>query len=121
MGSSEGAYPDLPRMKPKTTNTRSIEFIAQFQVESICQSLRTMIHARVEPGQQTRRVLQSLRDELVARCTGKPSERIPQVTDDTSSSDLLMIAELVRATGIAFLTPEEIEERRSIGFPTGEM
>ena len=103
-------------MKPKAVTTRSIEFIAQFQVEALCACLRTLILARAEPGPQTRQVVKSLRDELVSRCSGKPSERIPEVTDSTNASDLLMIAELVRATGIAFLTPEEIQERRSIGF-----
>lgn len=102
------------RMQHKTT-TRSIEFIAQFQIEALCQSLRTLILARVEPGPQSRQTLKSLRDELVARTTGRPSERIPKVTDDTSASDLLVIAELVRATGIAFLSPEDIEQRNSIG------
>jgi len=105
-------------MKPKVIATRSEEFIADFQLEALCRSLRTMIGAHVEPGPQSRQVLQSLRDEYVARVRGKSPERIPQVTDDTSAADLLMIAELVLATVKAFLTPEEIEERKSIGFHT---
>ena len=103
-------------MEPKLLATRSVEFIAQFQIEAMCQSLRILIQSRVEPGPLTRQVLASLRDELVARCSGKPIERIPQVTEETSPADLVTIAELVKATGIAFLTPEEIQERKSIGF-----
>jgi hypothetical protein len=39
-------------------------------------------------------------------------ELIPEVTDESSPADLLVTAELLRVSMIAFLTPEEAEEQR---------
>jgi len=47
---------------------------------------------------------------------GSPSERIPEVSDDMGAPDLYAVAELIRATNLAFLTPEEMEERSAMGF-----
>jgi hypothetical protein len=69
----------------------------------------------IEPGPETRAVLKSLRDEFVQRSTGKPTERIPEVKPETSPADLLTVAEVVLATNIAFLTPEELEQAKQIG------
>jgi len=103
-------------MKEKDLTTRSVEFIAYFQLEAICRHLRNLVLNGIDPGPETRGILKSLRDEFVQRTTGRPSDRIPDVAPDTASADLLAIAELVLATNTAFLTPEELEERATIGF-----
>lgn len=102
-------------MKKKLT-TRSIEFIAFFQIEAVCRHLRSLVLNGIEPGPETRSVLKSLRDELVGRTTGSTSARIPAVTDQTVPADLLTIAELILATNIAFLSPEELADRNRMGF-----
>ncbi len=61
-------------------------------------------------------LLQSLRDKFVDYGEGYTVDHIPAVTDKTDAADLLLIAEVLRSTMLAFLTPEEVEERRGIGF-----
>ena len=103
-------------MKEKKVTTRSVEFLAYFQLEAICRLLRNLVLNGIAPGPETRNVLKNLRDEFVARTSGRPSERIPAVTPEMSPADLLAVAEVVLATNTAFLTPEELEQRKQIGF-----
>ncbi len=112
---TERARFNLRPVSEKTVTTRSIEFIAYFQLEAICHHLRNLVLSHIEPGPETRKVVKSLRDEFVNRTSGKPSERIPDVTADMSPADLLTVAEVVLATNVAFLTPKELEERKRIG------
>lgn len=98
--------------------TRSEGFLSFFQCEAMCSHLRSLVLQGIEPGPEARDVLRSLRDDFVARTTGRPSERIPAITDETTPVDLLAVAELLLATNLAFLTPEELEERASMGFHT---
>ena len=104
------------KQNKKREMTRSDAFLASFQSDALCRTLQALVLNGIEPGPEARSLLKSLRDEFVARATGRPCERIPDVTDATSGADLLVIAEVLRATDIAFLTPEEIEDRAAIGF-----
>jgi hypothetical protein len=101
----------------KVNAKRSVGFIASFQMDALCAVLRELVLHGIEPGPATRGVLKSLRDEFVDKSSGTPIERIPEVSDDVGTSDLYAIAELVRATNMAFLTPEEMQERGAMGFP----
>jgi len=101
----------------KASSWRSAEFLASFQLDALCRTLEVLVLNGIEPGPQARGLLKSLRDEFRARSTGRSAERIPDISDATCAADLLVIAEVVRATDIAFLTPEEIEDRAAMGFP----
>jgi hypothetical protein len=95
---------------------RSVRFVTSFQVDALCGALRDLVLHGIEPGPATRRLLKSLRDDCVARTSGGPTQWIPEVSDDVGPADLYAIAQVVRATNMAFLTPEEMQERTSIGF-----
>ena len=62
---AEGLWGNV--MEGKRVTTRSVEFIAYFQLEAICRHLRNLVLNGIEPGPETRGVLKSLRDELVGR------------------------------------------------------
>ena len=100
----------------KSTTTRSDEFLAYFQHEAMCSHTRSLVLHGIEPGPQARDIIRDLRDVFVARTVGRATNQIPAITEETSSVDLLAITEVVLATTIAFLTPEELEERASMGF-----
>jgi len=97
-------------------STRTHEFIASFQIDGVCGALQELVPHGIEPGPDLRAMLQSLRDDFVGRCKGRSIDLIPPVTDSTSGVDLLAIAEVLRATNIAFLTPDEQQERRRFDF-----
>jgi hypothetical protein len=46
---------------------------------------------------------------------------LPEIKDDSPVADLLVAAEVIRSTMLAFMSPEEIaEQRESIGFLSTE-
>lgn len=92
--------------------TRSNNFVASFQIEAICHALRPLVLGGIEPGPVARKTLRILRDGFVGGGSGTTVELIPEVTDELSPADLLVTAEILRVSMIAFLTPEEAEEQR---------
>lgn len=106
-------------MSERKVTTRSHEFILSFQLDGVCEAMRLMISRGLDPGSVTRRVLKALRDDFVQRCSGKAIDLIPEITDNTAPDDLYVIAELLRATNLSFLSQEEREERGPLGFSCG--
>jgi hypothetical protein len=100
----------------KVTSTRTHEFLASFQIDGVCGTLQQLVPRGIEPGPELRAMLQRLRDDFVGRCTGRAIDMIPEVTSTTFAVDLLAVAEVLRATNIAFLTPDEQQERTRFGF-----
>lgn len=97
--------------------TRSNTVLASFQIEGLCKALRELVLRGIEPGDVARGLLRSLRDTVVGSVIGATVEHIPEVTKEALASDLLVVAEVLRATMLAFLTPEEAEEQRgTFGF-----
>ncbi len=92
--------------------SRSNNFVASFQVEGLCQAIRALVLQGIDPGPAARQALRGLRDVFVAVGKGATIKLIPEVDDDSSPADLLVIAEVLRTTMIAFLTPEEAQEQR---------
>jgi hypothetical protein len=92
--------------------TRSNACVASYQIEGLCQSLRPLVLNGLDPGVEARHALRKLRDGWVGSGSGMTVELIPEVTDESSPADLLVTAELLRVSMIAFLTPEEAEEQR---------
>lgn len=95
-------------------SNRSNNFVASYQIEGLCTALRVVVSSGAQPGKSARELLRCLRDGFVESGTGTTVEQIPEVTDSTPAADLLIIAEVLRATMLAFLTPEEIEENRGV-------
>lgn len=96
--------------------TRSNRFVAWLQVEGLCVALRQLVPRGIDPGPLARAFLRSLRDGFVQSGSGLVFEHIPEVSDTTSPAELLVMAETLRSSMVAFFTPEEIQERRRIGF-----
>jgi hypothetical protein len=46
--------------------------------------------------------------------SGAPVEGLPDIDEATAPADVLMLVEVPRSTLLAFLSPEEIDERRSV-------
>jgi hypothetical protein len=116
------SQPPSPRefdMEKQPAQSRSNEFLASFQMQALCNSLKSLIAVGTDPGPEARALLKALREEFVGRCSGRAIDRIPDVTDDTSGAALLVIAEVLFFTNLAFLTPEEAEEQRRFGFQIG--
>ncbi|MGL4514727.1 MAG: hypothetical protein ACRCT8_16690 [Lacipirellulaceae bacterium] len=62
-------------------------------------------------------LLRSLRDDFVSSSSGPPSERLPAITPDMEVGDLIAAAEVLSATVLGFLSPDEAEEQRdTFGF-----
>ena len=108
-----------PAMEKEPTQSRSDAFLASFQMQALCNSLKSLIAVGTDPGPEARALLKALREEFVNRCSGCAIDRIPKVDDDTSGPALLVIAEVLFFTNLAFLTPEEAEEQRRFGFHLG--
>jgi hypothetical protein len=52
--------------------------------------------------------------------SGEPVENFPDPTPEWAASDLFMLVEVLRASLLSFLSPEEAEERTGVlGFQTG--
>lgn len=99
-------------MELANSHHRSNLFIASFQAEGLCQAMRLTISVKGIPGPASISLLRNLR-ELVAGA-GIAVEHLPNVAEDMDPFDVLMIAEVVRATILAFLTPEEAAEQRGV-------
>jgi hypothetical protein len=98
---------------------RSGLFILSFQLEGLCAALRHTVPHGLPPGRATVALLRKLYDDLDALHTGRAIERFPSIDDALSPVDVLSIAEMLRSTVVAFLTPEEREERHlEFGFVT---
>jgi len=97
--------------------TRSAPFIISFQLDGFCRALELMIQTQEKPGPMTVSILKRLFDEISGFTTGAALQCIPAFDDKTPLPDLLAIAETLRATQQAFLTPEEaLEKKASAGF-----
>jgi hypothetical protein len=86
--------------------------VASFQIEAISNALRRLVLNAIEPGLVTQKTLQNLRDVFVAGASTTSVKQISEVTEEMSTEDLLINAEILRVSMIVFLTPEEAEGQR---------
>ena len=101
---------------PNLTIERSAKFILFMQLESICQALRLAIQTNASTGNLTIKLMEKLRQDLITIVEGRAIKSLPELADPTTA-DLLAFAETARGTILAFLTSEEIEEQKQMGFP----
>jgi hypothetical protein len=96
---------------------RSARFMLFFQAEGLCQSLRLVVQTGGKPGSAVAALMNKMIASAKQTSHGDPIDRLPDVSEGMGAADLLVIAEILRSTMLAFLTPEEVEaQRRSIGF-----
>lgn len=102
--------------KPVWRQTRGDFFIRSFQIDGLCAALRHLTAVNLEPGQAAKQLLKALREGFLENSSGQITRLIPEVSDTSSTADLVVIAEVLRATVTSFLSPEELEERGKMGF-----
>lgn len=96
---------------------RSALFILACQSEGLCCSLRQTVPNGLSHGPGTVSMLKKLLNDFDSLSSGKPVENFPEINESLSSTDLLTIAEVVRSSILAFLTPEEKKEHdKTFGF-----
>lgn len=91
-----------------------------FQLEGIMAGLRHAIACGQTPGDLTIQWLNKIRQDFQHASDGDPITRIPEIKSGSGAADSLVIAEMFRRSVIAFLTPEEVDDQRRIGFHAGE-
>jgi hypothetical protein len=96
---------------------RSGLFILSFQLEGLCTTLRQTVPYNLPVGPATLAMLVRIKKAFDGMVSGPPVENLPDVDKDTSPVDVLMVAEILRSTLLAFLSPEEVDQRRTaLGF-----
>jgi hypothetical protein len=93
--------------------------IISFQLEGLCLAMRHSLACSSIPGPAAVQILSKLFEEFRQRSTGRSLDKFPKIDDTLAPADLLIIAETLRMTVAAFLTPEEFADRaKMIGFNT---
>ncbi|MFA5291868.1 MAG: hypothetical protein WC496_02410 [Phycisphaerae bacterium] len=96
---------------------RSGTFMLAAQLEGFCIGLRQIVSIGITPGKLSVDLLKKLFKDFTQTTHGKPVENFPEIIDSTPGADLLILAETLRSTMMAFLTPDETEEHnKSFGF-----
>ena len=96
---------------------RSNVLIISFQLDGLCLALRHSISCGLQLGPDTVKSVQELYKIFAAIHSGPSLEVLPKIESGSSPSDILVFAEMLRATCAAFLSPDEIAEKhRAIGF-----
>jgi len=93
---------------------RSGLFLLSFQLEGLCTALRQVVPCGLPLGPQTVVVTQRLKGTFDSIASGPAVENLPDIDEDTAPVDILMLVKILRSTLLAFLSPEEIGERRSV-------
>jgi len=103
--------------KPAKLIDRTGLFIISYQLEGLCTALRLIVPQGLAPGADTLAILKKLVADFASISTGPCLTGLPTVTASSNRVDVLAMAETLRTTVLAFLSPEEIaEHRRAIGF-----
>ena len=89
-------------------------FILSFQLEGLCTTLRQVIPSGLPLGPETIAMAQRLKVTFDSIASGPSVEGLPDIDETTAPVDVLMLIEVLRSTLLAFLSHEEIEERRSV-------
>jgi len=102
--------------KRDKTIDRSGLFIISFQIEGVCTGLRLTVPHGLAPGKGTITILRKLVADFASISTGKMLKDLPEISESSSPVDILVFAETLRTSILAFLSPDEILERKTIGF-----
>src|SRR4051794_5577849 len=95
---------------------RSNLLIIAFQLDGLCAALRQSIASGLPPGPATFESLGKLRTAFSSIHSGPSLDVLPEIDANSSPSDILAFAEILRTTVGAFLSPDEIiDKQRAIG------
>ena len=97
--------------------TRTDRFILFFQLDGLCNALRLGVQAGQQPGTASLALLRKFRNDLLSNIQGVPTAGLPEIEEVADALDILALAEVMRTTIMAFLTPEELTEgKKAVGF-----
>lgn len=100
---------------------RSALLVMAFEVEGLCTGLRQTVPNGLEPSNTTLSLMNKLLAMFSEKSDGGVLDNLPALTEDTSPVDCLIVAEILRSTLMAFLTPDELDERdRTFGFASAQ-
>ncbi len=103
-----------PTPAPERLILRGSLFIISFQLDGLCTALRYVVPAGLEPGDGTVALLRKLHDDYASISSKRPLSGFPVIDRNLSAVDILAVAETLRSTVLAFLTPDEIEDRKQV-------
>ena len=96
---------------------RSALLVMTFELEGLCNGLRCTVPNGLAPAARTVAIMNRLLDEFSRKAEGCVLDELPKLDENTSAVDMLIIAEMLRSTLMAFLTPDERDARdRTFGF-----
>lgn len=96
---------------------RGALFIISYQLEGLCTGLRMTVPQGLAPGKDTITIINKMLADFASISTGKVLKDLPTISETSSPVDILVMAETLRTSVLAFLTPDEIaEHRHTIGF-----
>jgi len=97
--------------------TRGQLFIISYQLEGLCNGLRMTVPHGLAPGKETLAIIKKLQTEFASISSGSVLKNLPELSTDSGAVDILVFAETLRTSVLAFLSPEEISEhQKTIGF-----
>ena len=96
---------------------RSALLVMTFELEGLCNGLRCTVPNGLAPSATTVAIMNRLLDAFSRKAEGCVLDELPKLDENTTAVDLLIIAEMLRSTLMAFLTPDERDDRhRTFGF-----
>lgn len=103
--------------KPGIQIDRTGVFIISYQLAGLCHALRLTVPNGLKPGNDTLAILTKLIADFNSISSGSCLRDMPTISESSSPVDILSLAETMRMTVLAFLSPEEIREhQRAVGF-----
>jgi hypothetical protein len=103
-----------PEPAPERLIVRGALFMISFQLDGLCTALRYVVPAGLAPGAGTIMLLRKLYDDYASISSQRQLAGFPSVDGNLSAVDLLAVAETLRSTVLAFLTPDELEDRKQV-------
>jgi hypothetical protein len=96
---------------------RSALLVMTFELEGLCNGLRCTIPNGLPPSTTTLAIMNRLLERFSEKAEGCVLDELPPLDENTAPADLLIVAEMLRSTLMAFLTPDERDDRdRTFGF-----
>lgn len=104
-------------MKEDKQINRSALLVMTFELEGLCNGLRCTVPNGLAPSATTVAIMNRLLDEFSRKAEGCVLDELPKLDENTTPVDMLIVAEMLRSTLMAFLTPDERDARdRTFGF-----
>lgn len=83
-----------------------------FQASGLCEALRLAVQMGQNPGKSTIDLIRKSRENAQQIGSGAAFDRLPEITEESPVVDVLVAVEVLRATLLAFMSAQEIEENK---------